>query len=405
MSFMLPAPNASSQTHQRAPQPNRQFYKLCVLVAAGCLTTMTGGVVSPVLPEMMQQLNFDRQWAGTLVSVHALAIALFTPLFGILADRIGKLKVLIPALVLYAIVGSAAAFVPDLSWLLVLRVSLGVTSAAIAAASIGLLGTMYEGEARTRILGYATSAMTTASILIPIIGGWVGSFHWRFAFLLYGLGVPTAILALLILDEKQGTQASLLSSGQNKLLLQTVRQVSALKLYMTIMLAAAVVYAVVIYTPIYLNTVIGAGPALNGFVLGIRAIGAAVVSAFLASRIAKLIGTMQTVGLGFVIMAMMLATIPFLTQLAWILPTAVLFGMGFGIAVPNIYSALAMLSPSEVRSSVLAIGTGANSLGQFLSPIVLGPIWDNIGLSSVFFAASGVAMAVGFLVWLQPKSS
>jgi predicted MFS family arabinose efflux permease len=354
---------------------------------------------------MMQQLNFDRQWAGTLVSVHALAIALFTPLFGILADRIGKLKVLIPALVLYAIVGSAAAFVPDLSWLLVLRVSLGVTSAAIAAASIGLLGTMYEGEARTRILGYATSAMTTASILIPIIGGWVGSFHWRFAFLLYGLGVPTAILALLILDEKQGTQASLLSSGQNKLLLQTVRQVSALKLYMTIMLAAAVVYAVVIYTPIYLNTVIGAGPALNGFVLGIRAIGAAVVSAFLASRIAKLIGTMQTVGLGFVIMAMMLATIPFLTQLAWILPTAVLFGMGFGIAVPNIYSALAMLSPSEVRSSVLAIGTGANSLGQFLSPIVLGPIWDNIGLSSVFFAASGVAMAVGFLVWLQPKSS
>ncbi len=364
---------------------------------------MTGGVVSPVLPEMMQQLDFDRQWAGTLVSIHALAIALFTPLFGILADRIGKLKVLIPALVLYAIVGSAAAFVPALSWLLVLRVLLGITSAGIAAASIGLLGTMYEGDDRTRILGYATSAMTTASILIPIVGGWVGSFNWRFAFLLYALGLPTAVLALLILDEREGTHASLLPSGQNKLLIQTIWQTSALKLYATIMLAAAVVYAVVIYTPLYLNAVIGAGPALNGFVLGIRAIGAAVVSAFFAGRLAKLIGTTQTVGLGFVTMALMLATIPFLTQLSWILPTAVLFGMGFGVAVPNIYSALAILSPPEVRSSVLAIGTGANSLGQFLSPIVLGPIWDTIGLSSVFFAAAGVSMAVGFLVWFQPE--
>ncbi|MGJ3244850.1 MAG: MFS transporter [Elainellaceae cyanobacterium] len=397
---MLPATKPSARNN---PDPNsrQKFYQLCVLVAAGCLTTMTGGVVSPILPEMMQQLSLDRQWAGTLVSIHALAIALFTPLLGILADRIGKLRVLLPSLMLYAVFGIAGAFVPTLPPLLATRVLLGITSAGIAAASIGLLGTMYEGEARSRILGYATSAMTTASILIPIVGGWVGSFHWRFAFFLYGLSLPTALVAVLLLRENRSRPSSLIPAGQNKILFQTIRKPEVLKLYLTIMLAAAIVYAVVIYTPIYLKMVMGAGPALNGFVLGIRAIGAAVVSAVLASRLAKRLGTNQTIALGFTVMALMLMTIPFLDELRWILPTAVLFGMGFGMAIPNIYNALAILAPVDVRSSVLAIGTGANSLGQFISPLILGPVWDAIGLAAVFFGASGVALIVGLLVFFQ----
>ncbi|MEB3210646.1 MAG: MFS transporter [Leptolyngbyaceae bacterium] len=365
---------------------------------------MTGGIVAPVLPEMLAQLQFDPQWAGTLVSIHALAIALFTPVFGIIADRIGKLKVLIPALIIYSIFGVAGAFIPHLGPLLAARVGLGVSSAGIAAASIGLLGTMYDGEARTRILGYATSAMTTASILIPLVGGWVGSFDWHYAFYLYGFGVPTAIASVLILREGRSKSSSMVDTSQNKQLLSVIRQGSVLKLYLTIALAAAIVYTVVIYTPLYLKEVIGAGPALNGFVLAIRAVGAALVSAFVASRLAKRIGSDRTIGLGFVLMALMLATIPLLDELRWIVPAAVLFGMGFGVTVPNIYDALAQLSPAGVRSSVLAIGTGANSLGQFMVPIVLGaldPLWNTIGLAFVFYAAAGVALTLGILIGAQ----
>jgi len=174
---------------------------------------------------------------------------------------------------------------------------------------------------------------------------------------------------------------------------------------LTIALAAGIVYTVVIYTPLYLKAIIGAGPALNGFVLAIRAVGAALVSAFLASRCAKRFGADLTIGMGFIIMALMLGTIPLLTELRWIVPAAVLFGVGFGVTVPNIYDALAQRSPSNVRSSVLAIGTGANSLGQFMSPIVLGPLWKMIGLTSVFYAAAGVALTLGILIGTQQTIS
>ncbi|WP_084669149.1 MFS transporter [Spirulina major] len=387
-----------------SPQSPKQSYRwqVYVLIAAGCLTTMTGGVVSPVLPEMVQELSLSPQWAGTLVSIHALAIALFTPLFGLLADRIGKRTVLLPALLLYALFGVAGAWMNTLPLLLMVRVLLGMSSAAIAAASIGLLSTIFEGAERSRMLGYATSAMTIASIMIPIVGGWIGATEWRYAFYLYGFGLPTAILAILMIREPQKRSGGLIDLDQNDLLFTTLRRPSTLMLYGTIAAAAAIVYTVVIYTPLYLKDIIDAGPALNGSVLGIRAIGAALMSAFAASRLARRFGTQRTIATGFITMAFTLLTIPLLNQLQWIVPAAVLFGMGFGITIPNIYDLLAGLAPEEVRATVLAVGTGANSLGQFLSPLLLGPIWNGLGLTSVFYSAGAIALLIGLRIALRP---
>lgn len=158
--------------------------RLLVLLAAGSLTTMAGGVVAPILPEMVQQLHLAPRLAGNLVSLHCLTIALFSPPLGILADRIGRLRVLIPSLILFALFGMAGALMNSLGPLLVSRGLLGAASGGIAAASLGLLGSMYEGKARSQALGYATSTLTITGIAFPLLGGLAGAINWRFAFLL-----------------------------------------------------------------------------------------------------------------------------------------------------------------------------------------------------------------------------
>ena len=380
--------------------------QLLVLLAAGCLTTMTGSLVSPVLPEMVQQLELDPGWAGTLVSMHALTIALFTPLAGIIADRIGKVKVLVTALFSYAIFGTAGAFMVSLAPLLVSRGLLGVASGSISAAAIGLLSNIYQGEARARLFGYATSAMTTVSIFAPLLGGWVGSINWQFTFYLYAMGLPVAIAAAIILrkeDFSTTSTTSTISTQLGKELVTILKKSQIIKLFLTLALAAIIVYAVVIYTPLYLKAAIGAGPQLNGVVLAFRAVGVVFISALVASRIANILGTYQTIALGFVLMSLTLLTIPFLVQIHWILPTAFLFGAGFGVVVPNVYDALAKLAPEQTRATVLAIGTGSNSLGQFLSPILLGPVWKYTGITNVFYVAAGIAMVIGCLMLLPTK--
>jgi len=34
---------------------------------------------------------------------------------------------------------------------------------------------MYEGQARSKALGYATSTLTITGIIFPLLGGWVGA--------------------------------------------------------------------------------------------------------------------------------------------------------------------------------------------------------------------------------------
>jgi ACDE family multidrug resistance protein len=378
-------------------------FRLLVLLVAGSLTTMAGGVVAPILPEMVQQLHLDPAFAGNLVSMHCLTIALFSPPLGILADKVGRLRVLVPSLILYALFGMAGALLHTLGPLLVVRGLLGAASGGIAAASLGLLGSMYEGETRSQALGYATSTLTITGIAFPLLGGWVGSTHWQFAFFLYGLGLPLALLAALVLKDKQQTKAKPKAKDSSSKLRDVLGHPYTLRLLLTLSLASVAMYAVVIYAPLYLKVTIGAGAALNGIVLASRAIGAAIISAFGAKWLAKTLGAAQATAVGFGLMALTLMTIPLLHQISWIVLAAVFFGAGFGIVLPTLYSTLASLAPSDLRSSVLAAGTGAGFLGQFLSPIVLGPVLGYGGLEGVFYAAATIALVTGLLLFAPTR--
>ncbi|MGQ4646493.1 MFS transporter [Lyngbya aestuarii] len=378
--------------------------RLLVLLAAGSLTTMAGGVVAPVLPEIIQQLRLDPAWAGLLVSIHCLTIALFSPLLGILADRVGRLRVLVPSLLCYGIVGTAAGLMDSLMPLLVMRGLLGAASGGIAAASLGLLGGMYDAEARSQALGYATSTLTITGILFPLLGGWVGATHWQYAFCLYGLGLPLAGLAASILKEERQIKAKRLARDSGNKLVTVLSNRHTLRLLLALSMSSIATTAVIIYAPLYLKQTIGAGTAINGIVLASRAIGAAVVSAFAVKWLSKNLGNTQTIALGFGLMALTLSTIPVLHQLSWILATAVFFGCGFGVVVPSLYNALASLAPSDLKSSVLAAGTGTGFLGQFLAPVFLGPLIPLIGLEGTFYAAAIVALSAALLLFMPTPS-
>jgi predicted MFS family arabinose efflux permease len=359
---------------------------------------MTGSLVSPVFPEVVEDLGIDPQWAGTLVSMHTLTIALFSPFFGILADRIGKVRVLLMCLVLYAIFGACGGFAHDFWTMLASRACVGAASGGIAASSIGLVGTMYDGEMRSRILGYTTSALATTSIFFPLIGGWVGSFHWQFSFFLYSVGVLVAVVAMLVFDQRAAKRHRSvdLSAVQGGALIRQLKQSDVMLLFLTLLLTSAVFYVVIVYAPLYFKQAIGATTVLNGAILASRAIGAAIIAALGASRLSKRLGITKAIALGFVVMAITLITIPFLTQAAVILPIAVLFGMGYGLVMPNLYEALARLADDNLRTTVLAVGTGAANLGQFLSPIFLGSVWKYHGIA-VFFLGAGMALAIALL--------
>lgn len=382
----------------------RQFISLdriraIALPISGSLTTMAGGAIAPVLPDLMQQLNIDLAYGGTLASFHCLTLALFSPILGLLADRVGPLRVLLPALVSYGIFGMLGAWMPGFVPLLVTRGLLGISCAGVAASCLGIIGRLYEGEARTRMLGFTTAVLTITGIVYPVLGGFVGNTNWRYAFYLYAVSFPLAILGQFVFGKPGLVKKAATEDNLGKRLKEELSNLGTLRLLLTLGLSSIAMYSVVIYAPIYLDKALGLSPKLNGMVLASRALGAAFVSAFAAKPLAKFIGLDRSTALGFGLMAVTLAPIPWIGQLWGVLVAAAIFGLGFGLVLPNLYNALSNRAPFELRSSILAVGTGVSFLGQFASPVVLGVVLKIWGLTAVFYAASVLTMAAGCLLF------
>lgn len=370
---------------------------LLSILAAGSLAVMPGAVIAPVLPEIVHQFQWDKARAGYLVSAHFLTVALCSPLLGILADRLGRVRILIVSLVLFSGFGIAGTWANSFLSMLTTRALLGAATGGIAAASLGLLAQLYPDRAvRSQAIAYATTTLTLANIVYPLLAGLLGTQGWQVAFYLYGLGIPLALLVATTLREQ--AIAPSIRQPQSVSLVQALRNPQILQLLLSIGVASATAYATVVYLPMYLRATLQTQTLTNGLILASQALGAAASSALLANRLAQRFGSGGAIAIGLGGVAIAAALLPQLQSLPGFFPVAILFGASLGIAIPNHYAALANLAPPDRQASVLASATGMNFLGQFVSPLLFGIVVRQAGLTAVFYAAAGVAVTTGILL-------
>ena len=376
---------------------------------AGSLTVMAGAVIAPILPKLVIYLHLSPGWAGSLVSAHYLTLALFSPLLGIWADRYGPLRVLIPCLVGYAVVGVSGAFLPDYWTLLASRGLLGIASGGIAASSLGLLSRRYEGEARTQAIAYVATAITLANIVYPLMAVGLGQFQWQLAFGLYGVSAVLAGVAGMLFNSKNRTVVASVTTAATEGIrpLELLSSPVSLRIFISLILVSAVVYGTIIYLPLYLTTILHSALVWNGLILAVQAVGAAFSSGLLLEPLRQRLGSLGVTALSLGSMALFLVLFPNLTHLPTLILASSLFGLSFGFVTPSLYNILANLAPSHLQSSILATGIGAGFLGQFLSPLILGSLLTQVGLKGVFYSCAVVAIALGLslLIPLSPRSN
>jgi MFS transporter, ACDE family, multidrug resistance protein len=383
---------------------------LCFLLMAGSLTVMTGAVIAPILPELVVQLHLSPSWAGSLVSAHYLTLALSSPFLGLWADRHGPLRVLIPCLMGYAVVGVGSAFLPDYWTLLASRGLLGIASGGIAASSLGLLTRRYEGDERNQAIAYVATAITLANIVYPLMAVGLGHFRWQLAFGLYGVGAVLAGIAPSLFSTQRPTATTtskITSPTDNLRPLKLLSSAVNLRIFISLITVSAVVYGTIIYLPLYLKTTLGSDLVWNGLILAVQAVGAAFSSGLLLEPLRRRLGSLRVVALSLGLMAVFLVLFPNLTHLPTLMLVSSLFGVSFGFVTPSLYNILATLAPAHLQSSILATGIGAGFLGQFVSPLILGGLLTRVGLDGVFYscAAAAIALGLSLLIPLSSRSS
>ena len=107
---------------------DRNFQIICAISMMGM---MLAAIITPAFPTIVEALGISEQSIGLLISVFTLPNFLLVPLAGIMADRFGRKRLIVPALFLFGIFGGACALAPDFKTLLILRGLQGIGGGTI----------------------------------------------------------------------------------------------------------------------------------------------------------------------------------------------------------------------------------------------------------------------------------
>src|SRR6266849_5436547 len=124
-----------------------------------------------------------------------LALAGFMIPAGVLADRLGRRRMLLVALLLFGASSVAASQMTTANGLIVMRAVMGIAGAFIFPISLAILPTIFSEQERPRAIAIGGAGMFLGLPLGPLVAGWLLThYDWGSIFLING---PVVLLALL----------------------------------------------------------------------------------------------------------------------------------------------------------------------------------------------------------------
>ena len=284
-----------------------------VICAVSLIAVLGVSSVTPAFPKLAQALNVNPKNIGLLVTAFTLPTLFLGPIIGVLADRLGRKKIIVPSLLLFGIAGTACAFARDFNLLLLLRLLQGIGAASLLSLSVTLIGDLYAGDKRANAMGYNASITSIGTAIYPTIGGALATIGWYYPFGLPIAAIPIGLLVLFCLKnpEPQG-ERNLQEYLRNAGKVLKNRQLAGL------FIASAANFillygAYVTYLPQLINDTFKAPPATIGLLLSSVSVAVTITSSQLG-RLARRFAATTLIRASFVFYALALFIIPFVPE-------------------------------------------------------------------------------------------
>lgn len=380
--------------------PTRQATSLhgVLIVFAAVMPVMAIISLVPVIPLLEKEfaeIPGSEFLVPIALTVPALCLAVFSPAAGWVADKVGRKSLLVFSLLLYATIGVLPYFLIDLKQIIVARIALGVTEAAIMTAATTLIGDYFEGDRRERWLGIQVSAISVAAIILIAVGGALGAaLGSRGPFLLYLMALPLGLICAFVLFEPLKAISTKLEKTPfplGKLLpLIAGGLLLGILFYVTIVKLGDIVALTTPPTPALLG---GVGAVVN---MGV------VVGAILFGLLKTRLPGAGLIGLAMVLMAIGYFAAPRVTGVPLVTASMATICIGAGIAIPTFVTWVMSFLQPTARGRGVGLWQGAFFLGQFVAPITAVSLTTQVGgFSNALLVYAGLASLVGVIALLR----
>ncbi|URZ00325.1 MFS transporter [Clostridium felsineum] len=165
------------------------------LLLSNAMAGLDGTIVNTALPAIVSDLH-GIQYMGWIVAVFLLGMAVVTPLWSKLGERIGNKRAYEISTLLFAIGSIFQASSSNIVFFLIARTIMGIGAGGMNTLPFIIYADLYTDlKRRGKVVGYATASYSAAAIIGPLIGGWiVDTFSWHWVFY---INVPIALISIL----------------------------------------------------------------------------------------------------------------------------------------------------------------------------------------------------------------
>lgn len=378
-------------TSFRSGVPLLRDLNLYVIFGITLVSIMGVSSIAPALPSISRSLDIPLDQIGLLITFFTIPGILFTPILGILADRYGRKRVLIPSLFLFGIAGTACAFAIDFHQLLLYRFFQGLGSASLGVINLTLLGDLYNERDRTTALGYNGGVLSVGTAIYPAIGGALTLLGWYYPFFLTLLSIPIGIFAATSLSTAQLDRSQNLGTYFKKIG-SALNSKFVIGLFIIMLLTFFMLYGgYITFLTILLDDRFGLSALMIGFLLS----GASILTGITSSQLGRL--TLRFSEKYLILAASVLYLVFFLMipQIkninGFIIPIA-LFGVAQGINIPSVLNLITGYAKKEYRAAFLSVNWMMMRAGQAIGPYILGLTYLYFGIDGTFYGSALVAL-------------
>ena len=363
----------------------------------------------PFIPLLVQQLGVHDPaqvavWSGIIFSINALTGALTAPIWGNVADRVGRKKMVIRSSIFGGLTATMMALSPNI-WLLTGARALMGVAGGFSSAAAALVGSIVPESALGFALGWMSTGIIVGTLLGPLIGGAIVDVTHDYRAVFYLTTVGTWLSALFVWrfvreDFVRPTPATGPRVPVWRQLATIVGHPEMAPMFGVLILGQITILSTqpivalfvqgMVGDSLYLGTYIGASFAVMG-------ISDLLASPFLGKR-SDQIGYRKVLLIS--IAGAALFTIPqgFVHNIWVFMALRFCVGIFLGGIIPTANAWIGRQFPAEQRGLVYGVSYSASFLGMFIGPTFGGLLAARFGVASVF-AVTGIFMLAN-LVWV-----
>lgn len=174
------------------PSPSNRGAILAIILVSYVMIVLDISIVITGLPKIQDELGFSGAGLSWVSSAYTLTFGGFLLLGARAGDLLGRRRMLVAGLVIFATASLVIGLAQSPAWLIIARAVQGVGAAILAPSTLALLQTNFPvGPQRTRAISYYASAAGVSASIGLVLGGILADWlSWRVGFF---INVPIAI--------------------------------------------------------------------------------------------------------------------------------------------------------------------------------------------------------------------